>query len=261
MMHNEWTSFVSAVGAIPRGSYYRHNIAGDLPTVDRPSIPVNVGPTKAGKLTDVGSVNVWGSYSHPDSCPASCPLRGGGGCFAETGPVANAWTITEGKRSFALQRKRSGATGELDRDRCLSLAAACQGLSAWTYTHHTGPGSFAVAQEMTAMGLTVNASANGLHEVDALADASRLPVVTVAPAAFRGSTVTAGGRRVVQCPATVEGSKVTCAGTVACGGDRGPLCARADRSIVIAFPAHGRRSAKAGLVSIGRNVSNRWRTS
>lgn len=34
-MHTEWTNFVSAVADIPRGAYYRHNIAGDLPTVDR----------------------------------------------------------------------------------------------------------------------------------------------------------------------------------------------------------------------------------
>ena len=48
----------------------------------------------------------------------------------------------------------------------------------------------------------------------------------------------------IQCPATMEGSKIGCNN---CGGSRGALCTRKDRDYVVTFPAHG--SGKKSIAS------------
>ena len=69
-----------------------------------------------------------------------------------------------------------------------------------------------------------------------------IPAVCVvppdAPVVFRHE-----GVRFVACPATRAGSQVQCS---SCGGRWGlPLCAKAARSFVVTFPAHGARAAAA----------------
>jgi len=84
-------------------------------------------------------------------------------------------------------------------------------------------------RDANARGFAVSASADTLAQADALADLG-VPVVTVLPTNHVGNTTTPAGRKVVQCPATKEASKLKCSD---CG-----LCAVQNRAIV-GFPAHG----------------------
>ncbi len=80
------------------------------------------------------------------------------------------------------------------------------------------------------------------HADEALDDGWGVATV-VWPGDVPKGTSTPKGRRVVQCPATADGSRVDCNG---CGGKRGPLCApSAKRSpFVIALPDHGPQAGK-----------------
>ena len=84
--------------------------------------------------------------------------------------------------------------------------------------------------------LTVNLSANNLTHATRLKKKFTLPVATVAHSKnFKGKQVK-NDVTFIQCPATMEGSKIGCNN---CGGSIGALCTRKNRDYVITFPAHG----------------------
>ncbi len=68
------------------------------------------------------------------------------------------------------------------------------------------------------------------------------PVVTVLPDTVHGNVAlhTPAGRRIVVCPATYR-EDVTCASC--------QLCQRADRKVIVGFPAHGASHKKASTVA------------
>jgi hypothetical protein len=117
---------------------------------------------------------------------------------------------------------------------------------AFGYTHHARtPRNLRIIRAAAAHGLTVNVSTDGA--ADAFATMSAYPGVPVVatmpadmPAVVREPDT---GRRIIQCPATREGSGVTCD---TCGGGT-PLCARPVRDYAVGFPVHGTQHTRAAL--------------
>ena len=198
------------------------------------------------------------------TCPAACPLAKGG-CYATGGPLALHWRkITEGERgtdwstfvesiSQLPQRQlwRHNQAGDLpgegdsiDIVALLQLVRANRGRRGFTYTHKPPtPENLDAIELANARGFTVNLSANNLEHADALASASVAPVVVVLPAEQTTNVRTPEGRLVVVCPATKEGSSITCA---SCG-----LCSRSNRPTIVGFPAHGASKRKASAIAEG----------
>lgn len=198
------------------------------------------------------------------TCPAACPLQKNG-CYAESGPLALFWRkVTEARvgvswGEFVRQVSalpagilwRHNQAGDLPGDRVkidapklAQLAKASAGKRGFTYTHY--PPSLANRRAIAAAlreGFVVNLSANNLGHADALADFNVAPVVCVLPDSVDGSVTrtleTPLGRSVAVCPATYLDTN--CA---ACG-----LCARADRKVIVGFPAHGTSKRKASAIA------------
>ena len=199
------------------------------------------------------------STSSRESCPDTCPLKKAG-CYADAGPLALHWNkVTEQQRgtdwqtfcnSIAAlpegQLWRHNQAGDLPHQQGRIDAAALDllvsaniGKRGFTYTHHNPELNSDILAAANIDGFTINLSANDMHHADLLAD-SGLPVVAVLPIEQTTNTKTPAGRAVVVCPATVR-DDVSCA---TC-----QLCARADRSVIIGFPAHGTSAKKADSVA------------
>lgn len=207
------------------------------------------------------------STTTAQTCPAACPLADKG-CYAKGGPLAIFWRgVTEGKfgmawREFcaavadlpAGQLWRHNQAGDLPGDRVKidaralsALVKANRGKRGFTYTHY----SPAIAANLKALnaavlqGFIVNLSGNSVAHADQLARHG-LPVVTVLPHDVDGKKTpvieTAAGNKIAICPATYRDT--SCA---ECG-----LCARADRKVIVGFPAHG--AAKRAASTIAERV-------
>ena len=209
------------------------------------------------------------------SCPAGCPLHGiDGGCYADAGYYTRMhWdAVTAGKRGVpplefikqiydlpACEIFRHNVAGDLwhesdaidiiHQEYLYKLSKASSHLfAAWTYTHHNLDGiNGAINKERIfkaiELGFVVNVSTESL-DVAAQRYKEGLPTVVVQPTGKPTAFVHAGVS-FVQCPATLNNSKVTCR---TCGGRRGkPLCSRSDRTVVVVFPTHGGRAKKAAV--------------
>jgi hypothetical protein len=196
------------------------------------------------------------------TCPPSCPFLKNG-CYADNAPLAWFWDkVTAGTQGLAWeaflravrmvpkdQIARFNQAGDLpgrgehiDKDKMLSLVHATAGSKWFTYTHkHTTACDRKLIKYANTNGFTVNLSANSLAHADTLAKTGAGPVVVILPSDATENTTTEEGRRVVVCPAT-QRDGVTC---MTCG-----LCARADRTIIVGFPAHGSRMKKVEEVCV-----------
>ena len=129
----------------------------------------------------------------------------------------------------------------VDAEELRGLIAANAGRRGFTYTHkHARPENLALIREANANGFTVNLSANNLAHADQLAETGAGPVVVVLPSDVSANTATPAGRKVVICPAT-QREGVTCASC--------KLCSRAERSVIVGFPAHGTRKRAVSAVA------------
>lgn len=224
------------------------------------------------------------------TCPVACPFRSDaqGGCYAAAGPLALHWrAVTEGRRGTdwgtfvgaiaALPEGtvwRHNQAGDLPGDgtdidgpALRALVTANRGRRGFTYTHYN-PTAYNAAciRAANARGFVINLSGNDVGHADRLADLGIGPVVTVLPTqyartatrgdwaesidAYRARVAalpqrTPSGRRVVVCPATYR-DDVSCA---TC-----QLCARAERTTIVGFPAHGSSARRADQVA--RRVIN-----
>lgn len=205
-----------------------------------------------------------------DTCPVSCPLKDGGGCYAELGPLGIHWRkINRGDRgdsfSSLLDRIRKlpknqiwrygqagdlpGNGDEIDSDMLRELAKANNRRPVIAYTHKPPTErNLSALLEAKALGFHVNLSADSYEEADELRKTG-LSVVTLMPSEFnRGKKETLSefkerirmlnretpeGTKVAICPATY--TDTDCASCQACGkaGDR-----------IIGFPAHGSRKSR-----------------
>ena len=224
----------------------------------------NVALTLKSANVKTGPIPV--SITGSDSCPPSCPFSGGG-CYAKGGPLAIHWRkVTQGDRGMPWadfcksisslpngQLWRHNAAGDLigagesiDPVALGELVAANQGKRGFTYTHKTNdPANFQWIKAANQWGFTVNLSANDLQHADQLAQIGAGPVVTVLPIDAPPKQLTPQGRTVVTCPATYR-DNVSC--------DTCKLCAVADRTTIVGFPAHGNAKAKVQKVFFAKVV-------
>jgi hypothetical protein len=137
-----------------------------------------------------------------------------------------------------------GIGDAIDADALDDLVTANIGKRGFTYTHKplTADNAASVAHA-NANGFTINLSANNLREADALATAAIGPVVVVLPmdADHKADIRTPEGRKVAVCPATYR-DEVSCASC--------QLCQRAERKVIVGFPAHGAARRKAEAIAL-----------
>ena len=258
-----------AAAAIRQVTRQARHHAADAATVGawRGSVQGRSANAKTGKILT--------TYSHPATCPTTCPLYGAdrgpdgtnldpkGECYALAGFHSRmAWAKAadgmewnaslEAIRSSRAAMARGNVAGDiinragaiLERPAVEWAAALSKDGTrpAWTYTHHdTTPGTVAAIRAMLAAGRVVNLSASTPEEAfELMARFPDLPVATVTPGDSPRVMRDQDGRRIITCPAESSGRRITCQ---TCGGGR-PLCARPDRDYAIGFPVHGSQAGK-----------------
>lgn len=215
------------------------------------------------------------TMTEKSTCPNACPLKSNG-CYAESGHVNIHWNRL-GKPNKSKQGAIYGKTWEelceavkglpkgqlwrhnvagdlpsldaenIDSHALAMLVNANKGKQGFTYTHHN-PGigiNASLIQAANNAGFTVNLSANNLEHADELKALNIGPVVSILPIDAPKSQQTPAGNTVVICPA-VQSDSVTCA---TCG-----ICQKANRNVIIGFPAHGIAKRKAESVFKGINI-------
>lgn len=143
----------------------------------------------------------------------------------------------------------------------LVAANASAQAKGFTYTHKpmTEANQKAV-KHANQHGFTVNLSANSLVHADQLADLNIGPVASVVPhigkarGPYEGPKqgTTGKGRKWAVCPAILDhdGKRgITC--------ENCQLCSKADRSVIVAFPAHGSAYKSASIASIDDETKRR----
>jgi hypothetical protein len=210
--------------------------------------------TKISGNSKTGPIPV--STTERDSCPPTCSFYASG-CYAKGGPLGIHWSqVSKGKRGSNwaefLEDLKTLPKGQLWRHnqagdlpgKGLRIAAKLLGqlvdvnaqrkLKGFTYTHKPlTPSNAAAIADANLRGFVINLSADSLAEADEKYNTGLGPVVVVLPidAETGKRYVTPQGHKVVTCPATIQGSDLTCA--------RCQLCAIPDRKSIIGFPAHG----------------------
>lgn len=229
------------------------------------TLQINAHFTRKSSNSKTGAIPV--TVSSKNTCPSSCPLKDGNGCYAGVGPMSWHWDkVSDGRRGAgwtdlcsAIQSLplgtlwRHNTAGDLphndqhiDSRLLTELIHANKGKKGFTYTHHDMliGNNAQLIESANKLGFTVNLSANNLVHADALVSMDIGPVVTVLPSDQIKNTVTPGGRRVVVCPAAIdETDKITCK---TC-----KLCAVRDRKTIIGFPAHGAQTKKVNVIAKG----------
>jgi hypothetical protein len=192
------------------------------------------------------------TYSQRETCPPSCPHYRAD-CYAEDFYTRLSWDKVPQRggdlgelcaKIAALppgQLWRHNVAGDLpgegenvDPAALGEIVRANIGRRGFTYTHKKTPEAIQWAAHATRWGFTVNLSADDAGDADSLADFG--PVCCIVPSDTPEKTSTPGGRTIIVCPAQSR-EDVTCE---TCG-----LCARADRSVIIGFRAHGTRARVA----------------
>lgn len=207
------------------------------------------------------------STSCKSTCPDACPLKKGGGCYGEYGPLLMHWkrrndnALKEnwGELLHWLQTEVSegsyfrhnqigdlmGQNNVLDGIAAAELVFATSHLHAFTYTHYPVLASDAggrqdiadqnrrVVEWMIEHGFVVNISANSINHADAIIKSGiKCPMVAAVQGNFITTPVSRSPRGVpvVTCPAVLK-DDITC--------KQCKLCARAGRTGIIVFPSHG----------------------
>lgn len=209
--------------------------------------------------------------SSKETCPNSCPLKDGGGCYAEShwinlfwnklsnGLVKNSgdfsWLLMQIKSLRKGQLWRMNQAGDLPHENGIiiqsmlhRLTMANKNKKGFTYTHHL-PTDYNAEYIKSAndSGFTVNLSANNLAQADEYLKLNIGPVVTLLPIDADKVTFTPAGNKVVVCPAE-NNDKINC-GT--CG-----LCYLVDRDYIIGFRAHGGGKKRVEIIAKQNNLIN-----
>lgn len=202
--------------------------------------------------------------SSSDTCPSTCPFNNGGGCYAAGGPEAIHWK----RLDQSTKPEHQGWIGLSDQFRAAKLKPGTllrlntagdlphlpttgeilgnvvdlmrgifehHKVVPFTYTHHRQTEhNLAVIDRQNQSGFTVNLSCD-TEERASMMHQRGFPAVVVVPADDdRKHWTDQDGTRFVTCPAQT--------GDTNC--DRCRLCTKADRSVVVAFRAHGTKAKK-----------------
>lgn len=223
-----------------------------------------VGLTRISHNKKTGPIPV--STTEARTCPPTCEQYDT--CYAKFGPLLMHWNkINNGERGMdwpdfcdeisRLPRKqlwRHNQAGDLPGDGVLidqpaleELVQANKGRRGFTYTHYPlVPENIRAMEAANEAGFTVNVSCDSLTASDAVAQITSLPQAVVLPSGTtEHSLYTAGGRKVVVCPATYR-DDMDCARCGICA-DNSP-----DRA-VIGFPAHGTKKRVIDLKLMKEN--------
>jgi hypothetical protein len=216
----------------------------------------------------VGPIPV--STTEEDSCPPECPLKDTD-CYARFSFLGIHWrAVSNGKRGgnwpgfcnrvrkfVAGQRWRHNEAGDLPQRKdgriakrlLRQLSKAAAHTRGWTYTHYDPTDEHnaeAIAETNERGGMTINLSADNLHQADEYIELGIGPVVTILPedADHHGNT-TPGGWPIVVCPAQTQDA-MTC--------NQCMICEFRDRKSIVGFLAHGtakkRLSESVSLVQL-----------
>jgi hypothetical protein len=211
-------AYANALAGVPAGDLLRLDDVGDLPAEGKKHRFM----LTRGKQHKTG--RSWRTRTDAGSCPGSCPFRGR--CYGNYGPVMWHWQDLD---NWDLDSDAD----KLNWRAALKLAKACAGKIAWTYTHWDRKRYGATLKRATQLGLTVNVSTESPQDA-VNAFRAGFPTALVCHPDQRKSLQLAPDVKGVVCPSFTAG--LTCD---ACGGKKGPLCARADRNYVVLFPSHG----------------------
>lgn len=204
------------------------------------------------------------SVSSRETCPASCPLIGDGGCYAEAGfhTRLNWDKVTSGERGASWDQflikifdlpigtlwrhnvagDLPGRDNKIDAEKLRGLTMANAGKRGFTYTHYPDtPENIAAIRHANKAGFTVNLSANSISHALELSRHG-LPIAAIVPIDHGNETRTINGTKFITCPATYR-DDTTCASC--------KLCSVSARDSVICFPAHGTRKARADVIARG----------
>lgn len=207
--------------------------------------------TRVSTNSKTGPIPV--STSSSTTCPATCEQFDT--CYAKFGHLKIHWDkIDKGERGVdweefceqvdKLPRRtlwRHNQAGDLpgdgrtiDAHALYALCVANKGKRGFTYTHYPMDSlhNILCVEGANKMGFTVNISCDSLTLSDEMQNRVDAPMVVVLPSNTTEKVLyTAGGRKVVVCPATYR-DDVTCQ---SCG-----VCQEASQTrAVIGFPAHG----------------------
>lgn len=197
------------------------------------------------------------TYSSCNTCPQRCPLRRGGGCYAENGhcnihfvgvsagitgtspdelkdAIDNTPHCNIVRHNVAGDIAKPG-TSDIDEKLLDTLCKAYKGLTAYTYTHcdHTER-NFNLMKKAIDNGFVVNSSCETMEQVKKAMNAG-VPAV-IAVNTMNGKVATVDGVKVVKCPNSDDKTRT-------CNGCR--LCMMKERKFAVAFPVHGTKKATA----------------
>ena len=186
------------------------------------------------------------------SCPPSCPLKDGGGCYAEYGPLKHRWAEVDAfadnwSETMARisnlpdgQIWRHNQAGDLpgtgihiDVKKLKALVKANRGKKGFTFSHYDVLQNLlnrAAIKSANAEGFTINLSANNLDHADQLLASGAGPVCVTLPHDFKGTkTETPNGAKVAVCPAQYKDTNCK----------KCQLCQHQRRRVVVGFVGHG----------------------
>jgi hypothetical protein len=209
--------------------------------------------------------NIPVTSSDKKTCPNTCPLKGGNGCYAENHYTNIQWDkLSNGTMKsatdfngllFTIKRFSIGSLwrmnekgdlchndGMIDNDKLYAIVKANKNKRGFTYTHHAiNAHNVAVIKKANDSGFTINLSANNADQADDYF-LTGLPVVTLLPHNAKNVTLTKNGVKIVACPEETK-NNIKCAN---CG-----LCQKTDRQYIIGFKAHGTRKNKVNVIAVG----------
>jgi hypothetical protein len=198
------------------------------------------------------------STTEPKSCPSTCPLKNvcyakfhfQGANWRKVSETGMEWTefLSKVRRIAPGAIWRHNVSGDLPHDdgvidhkKVRGLIKANHGKKGYTYTHHIlNDANLQIIKEANNNGFTISASCESVDVADSVMTEHGIPAVAVINSEeSRRFFTTTNGRKVVVCPAKIH-DNVTCS---TCG-----ICANPDRTVVVAFPAHGTAKKKTNSI-------------
>lgn len=198
------------------------------------------------------------STTEKGSCPDTCPLKKV--CYAQFHFQGANWKkvsttgLTWSEFLSKIRRIAPGAIwrhnvsgdlphvdGNINHEEVRGLIKANRGKKGYTYSHHVlNTHNLAIIKEANSNGFTISASCESVDVADSVMTEHGIPAVAVINSEeSRRFFTTTNGRKVVVCPAKIH-DNVTCA---TCG-----ICSNPDRTVVVAFPAHGTAKKKTNEI-------------
>jgi len=223
---------------------------------------MNIRLTKISSNAKTGPIPV--STSSSETCPDSCPLKKENLCYGKLGPIAIWWSKVTKNNQYIWkeflkdvskirrnQLWRHNQVGDMQpseenkdqicEEKAVELANANRGKKGFSYTHYDfkDPHNRKVIKQVNDLGFTLNVSTEKHWQMD-LAISYGLDATIVLPSTHNKKVVkSAGGNRIVTCPATYN-NDVQCAN---CG-----LCQKKNRGYAIGFPAHATKKKELDKV-------------